>query len=159
MTDYLRLYDSVAFVDDTDYFWTWHSGSQSLFWPIVGGDVLEYWRRHSDTSLRRSSGPSPGAAIIASDLQVSKLTRDWRTFSKKYSLQHIQRPSALFSSRSTNYPHITVLQSAHFRTAASGTGCSHAAYLDLNLSSRLHFCGMYPGAERFPDGDIYKFCR
>jgi len=54
---------------------------------------------------------------------------------------------------------ITVLQPARFRTAAPWTNVLvpvHPAYADPNLPSR-QYRSIYPGAERFSDGDIYKF--
>ncbi|KAG1878252.1 hypothetical protein F4604DRAFT_601588 [Suillus subluteus] len=54
---------------------------------------------------------------------------------------------------------IKVLQPARFRTAAPWTNTLvpiHPAYSDPNLPSR-QLRSMYPGAERFSDGDIYKF--
>jgi len=54
---------------------------------------------------------------------------------------------------------ITVIQPARFRTAASLTKRLlpiHPAYSDPNLPSRQHR-SIYPGAERFADGDINKF--
>ncbi|KAG1865847.1 NAD(P)-binding protein [Suillus subalutaceus] len=54
---------------------------------------------------------------------------------------------------------ITVLQPARFRTAAPWTNTLvpiHPAYSDPNLPSR-QYRSIYPGAERFSDGDIYKF--
>lgn len=54
---------------------------------------------------------------------------------------------------------ITVLQPARFRTAAPWTNVLmpvHPAYSDPNLPSR-QYRSIYPGAERFSDGDIYKF--
>ncbi|KAG1885450.1 hypothetical protein F4604DRAFT_1726217 [Suillus subluteus] len=51
---------------------------------------------------------------------------------------------------------------SHYRsTAAFRTNVlmlTHPAYLDLNLPSR-QYRSTYPGAERFSDEDIYKFCR
>ncbi|KAG1813268.1 uncharacterized protein BJ212DRAFT_1367611 [Suillus subaureus] len=35
---------------------------------------------------------------------------------------------------------------------------THSVYLDLNLPSR-QYRSIYPGAECFSDGDIYKFCK
>ncbi|KAG2364406.1 NAD(P)-binding protein [Suillus spraguei] len=54
---------------------------------------------------------------------------------------------------------ITVLQPARFRTAAPWINVLvpvHPAYSDPNLPSR-QYRSIYPGAERFSDGDIYKF--
>lgn len=54
---------------------------------------------------------------------------------------------------------ITVLQPARFRTAAPWTNTLvpiHPAYSDPNLPSR-QYRSIYPGAEHFSDGDIYKF--
>jgi hypothetical protein len=58
-----------------------------------------------------------------------------------------------------NFPQITVIQPANFRTAAALTKRLlpiHPAYSDPNLPSR-QLRSMYPGAERFADGDINKF--
>lgn len=54
---------------------------------------------------------------------------------------------------------ITVLQPARFRTAAPWSNVLvpvHPAYSDPNLPSR-QYRSIYPGAELFSDGDIYKF--
>ncbi|KAG1731460.1 NAD(P)-binding protein [Suillus paluster] len=54
---------------------------------------------------------------------------------------------------------ITLTQPARFRTAAPWSNVLapiHPAYSDPNLPSR-QYRSIYPGAERFSDGDIYKF--
>jgi hypothetical protein len=58
-----------------------------------------------------------------------------------------------------NCPQITLIQPARFRTAAPWTNTLlpiHPAYSDPNLPSRK-YRSIYPGAERFSDGDINKF--
>jgi len=58
-----------------------------------------------------------------------------------------------------NRPQITVVQPAIFRTAFPSHSVIvpiHPAYSDPNLPSRK-YRSLYPGAERFLDGDVDKF--
>jgi len=72
----------------------------------------------------------------------------------KVTLMHATRSAGI-----CNCSQITVTQPARFRTAAPWNNILlpiHPAYSDPNLPSRK-YRSIYPGAERFSDGDVNKF--